>query len=125
YTGNTSTSTRNSESHTGYLSLVRRFNPQLSLQLNGGMGITEFSDGTQSTAPWAVLQTTYNFGPASSAAAGFSYSLSTTEVAAFRSSDNASLFAQINHRLTNKLRGNLNLSYVLSRLGNPNTGGVF
>jgi hypothetical protein len=53
------------------------------------------------------------------ASAGFSYSLYTSEVAAYRSSEAATMFASVNHRITPKFHGSLSGSYVIYTYQNP------
>jgi hypothetical protein len=113
---------RNSVSHVGFLSMVRRFNPKLSLRMSGGMEFREFSDGTSQTAPSANAALTYNYGRDSSLSLGMSYSLSTTEVGSFRSTDSLVGFLNASHRLTARLSASASASFVVSTYQNPTPG---
>ena len=119
YTQPTPGNTRDLKTHDGYVSFAHRFNPKLSVRGYGGFGLTEFGDGTQQTAPNAGASLAYNYGPEDSVSAGFSYSLSTTEVSTFRSSDTASFYAQVAHRFTWKFRASANAAYILYSYQNP------
>jgi hypothetical protein len=113
---------RNSQSDTGFLTLVRRFSPKLSLQASGGYELRNFGDGTSATAPSANMSLSYSYAPKSALSAGFSYQLSTTEVAAYRATETASLFGQINHAVTLKLGVSANVAYSISTFQNPIPG---
>jgi hypothetical protein len=113
---------RNSESHSVYVGWVRRFTPQLSLQINGGVEAREFGDGAQQTAPVVDTSISYNYGPESAVTAGFRYSIATTEVGDFRSVDEAGLYARVGHRITPKLRVGLDALYVRDTFENPTPG---
>ncbi len=114
--------TRNSDSHSVFLSWVRRFTPQFSLQVNAGQETREFGDGTQQSAPTAEATATYNYGPESAVSAGFRYSIATTEVGQFRSVDEAGLYARVGHRITPKFRVGLDAVYVRDTFENPTPG---
>lgn len=110
----------NAQWHTVYLSAVRRFNPRLSLQLNGGYTIREAEDGSMSTAPTGYGSLAYNYGPDSTISLILGYAMtagSTTAIGftrQFNASENTSMAFQINHRLTARLRAIADASYVLS-----------
>ena len=110
----------NAEWHSVYLSLVRGFNPRLSLQLNGGYTIREAGDGSMSTAPSAYGSVAYNYGPDSNISLILGHTLTEGSVAGFgisrqfNASENTSVAFQINHRLTPRLRATVDASYVLS-----------
>ena len=110
----------NAQSHTVYLSVVRRFNPRLSLQLNGGYTIRESEDGSMSTAPSAYGSLAYNYGPDSTISLILGHALTEGSTAAFgftrqfNASENTTVALQINHRLTARLRTMVDASYVFS-----------
>ena len=117
-------------SHTLYLSVVRRFNPHLSLSLNGGYTIRESQDGTQSTSPSAYGSLVYNYGPVSTISIFLAQSLNEATVGItrqFSGQQNTSLDLQISHRLTVRLRAIGEITYVyssfVSPLGAGTTGG--
>jgi hypothetical protein len=109
---------RNWDSHTMYVSLSERLNPQLSAQLNGGGQLALFGDGSSMFAPWAGASVIYNYGPDSSVSGGFSHSLMATEVGLYRSSESSSVFVRLDHRVTTRLRVNAEAAYILSSIGN-------
>jgi hypothetical protein len=115
---------RNSKSNTGFLSLVRRFNPKLSLQVNGGYELRDFDDGTSESAPSVNASLSFNYAPRSAVTAGFSYQLSTTEVATYRATEAASLFGQINHAFTPKFNALANVAYSLFTFRSPTPGSL-
>jgi hypothetical protein len=110
----------NAQWDTVYLSAVRRFNPRLSLQLNGGYTIREAEDGSVSTSPTGYGSLVYNYGPDSTISLTFGYALTsgaTTplgQTRQFNASENTSVAFQISHRLTARLRATADASYVLS-----------
>lgn len=112
---------RNSHSHIAFVSVARRFNPKLTLQVFGGAELREFSGGTQETSPVANIEMTYDYGPANAATAGFRYELSTTEVGSFRNIQAEVFYVRAVHRITPKLRVEGNVSYVYSTFQNPTT----
>jgi hypothetical protein len=113
---------RNTQSHIAYGTIIERFNPKLTLQLNGGLQLSEFGDGTSDSAPWASASATYNYAPESALTAGFSYQISTTEVGAYRSADTASGFLRIEHHFTKKVRASANAAFSVSTFSNPTPG---
>lgn len=115
---------RNSDSNTGFLSLVQRFSPKLSLQVNGGYELRDFDDGTSENAPSVSASLSYNYATRSAVTAGFSYQLSTTEVAAYRATEAASLFGQINHAFTPKFNASANVAYSLFTFRSPTPGSL-
>ena len=109
-------------SHTLYVSVVRRFNPHLSLSLNGGYTIRDSQDGTQSTSPSLYASLVYNYGPASTFTLTMAQSLSEATVGVtgrFSAQQNTSLVAEINHRLTARLRVIGDITYVYSSFTQP------
>lgn len=93
---------RNSTSHALFGTVVRRFSPQFSGRLSAGMELRESGDGASDVGPYVDSSVTYLYAPGSSATAGFRYSISSTEVGAYRSSDAASVFLQVVQRITPK-----------------------
>ncbi len=110
---------RNSDSHIVYLSMVRRFNPQFSVQGNAGVELREFGDGSTDVGPWVNTSATYNYGPESSVTLGFRYSITTTEVGFFRSADAADIYAQLTHRITTKFSVSGGATFSLDSFANP------
>jgi hypothetical protein len=116
----------NATSHTLYLSLVRRFNPRLSVSLNGGYTIRNSQDGSQSTSPSVYGQFVYNYGPISTITLTLAQSLSTATVGAtgqFSAQQNTSLVLQMNHRISARLRLIADITYVYSSFTQPLNGG--
>ncbi len=109
-------------SHTLYLSVVRRFNPRLSLTLNGGYTIRQSQDGTQSTSPSAYGSLVYNYGPISTITLTLAQSLSEATVGVtreFSAQQNTSLDLQVSHRITARLRAIGELTYVYGSFVSP------
>ena len=109
-------------SHTLYLSVVRRFNPRLSLTLNGGYTVRQSQDGTQSTSPSAYGSLVYIYGPISTISLSLAQSLSEATVGVnrqFSAQQNTSLDLQISHRITARLRAIGELTYVYGSFVSP------
>jgi predicted porin len=112
----------NAVSHTLYLSVVRRFNPRLSLSLNGGYTVRDSQDGTQSTSPSAYGSLVYNFGPASAITLTLAQSLNEATLGVnrqFSAQQNTSFVVQISHRLTTRLRAIGDITYVYGSFTQP------
>lgn len=112
----------NSVSQTLYLSFVRRFNPQLSLSLNGGYTIHDSADGTQGTSPSAYALLTYNYGPADTITLTLAQALSQATVGVtrqFSAQQNSSLDLQVNHRITVRLHVFGDIAYTYSSFTQP------
>ncbi len=116
----------NAISHTLYLSFVRRFNPRLSVSLNGGYTIRNSQDGSQSTSPSAYGQFVYNYGPMSTITLTLAQSLSSATVGVtgqFSAQENTSLVLAMNHRVSARLRVVADITYVYSSFTQPLNGG--
>lgn len=122
YANPATSAVRNSDSNSGFLTFVRRFNPKLSLRVSGGMELREFVDHTTQTSPSASSSISYNYAPESAVSVGFYYQIQTTEVGTYRSTDSASLYGSINHRITPKLRASGSVAYSISTYQNPTPG---
>ncbi len=112
----------NSYSQTLYLSFVRRFNPQLSLSLNGGYTVHDSADGTQGASPSAYALLTYNYGPASTITLTLAQALSQATVGVtrqFSAQQNSSLDLQVNHRITARLHIFGDIAYTYSSFTQP------
>jgi hypothetical protein len=112
----------NASSDTAYLSLSRRFNPQLSATVNGGYTIRKSEDGTVSTSPSAYGSLVYNYGPASTLSLTIAESLSSASLGVtrqFSAQENTSFALQANHRLTTRLHAVADLTYVDSTFTAP------
>ena len=112
----------NGSSDTAYLSVVRRFNPQLSLSISGGYTIRKSEDGTVSTSPSAYGSLIYNYGPASTLSLTLAEALSSASLGVtrqFSAQENTSFALQANHRLTVRLRAVADLTYVYSSFTAP------
>ena len=109
-------------SHTLYLSVVRRFNPRLSLSLNGGYTIRDSQDGTQSTSPSAYGSLAYIYGPNSTITLTLAQSLSEATLGVnrqFSAQQNSSFVLQISHRVSPRLRAIGDITYVYSSFTQP------
>ena len=107
----------NAQSHTVFVSVVRRFNPRLSLTLNGGYTVRESEDGSRSTSPSGMGSLVYNYGPLSTVTLTIAQSLSEASVGVTRSfsaQENTSIELQVNHQLTSRLKVIIDASYVYS-----------
>jgi len=78
-----------------------------------------FGDDTTEIGPYVSSALNYTLRPDAVAVLGFRYSISATEVNAFRSSDTAVLFGQVTYWFTRKLQAAANGAYVISEFGNP------
>ncbi|HXI83891.1 MAG TPA: hypothetical protein VNL17_07350 [Verrucomicrobiae bacterium] len=119
-------SARNAISHTLYLSAVRRFNPRLSLSINGGYTVRYSPDGSQSTSPSLYGSLVYNYGPINTITLTVAQSLSEATVGVtgqFSAQQNTSFVAEISHRLTTRLRVIGDITYVYSSFTQPLGGG--
>jgi len=115
----------NAQWNTAYLSLVRVFNPRLSVQLNGGYTIREAGDGTTSTAPTGYGSLAYNYGLDSTISLTAGYALNAGATAGigftrqFSASESTTVALQVNHRLTQRLRTVVGATYVLGTFLTP------
>jgi hypothetical protein len=108
-----------------YLSLSRRFNPRLSLTLNGGYSIRSSSDGSTSSSPSGLGSVNYNYGPNSTISLTIAESLSQASVGitrSFSAQENTSLALQASHRLTVRLQALADLTYTYSAFTAPVAG---
>jgi predicted porin len=115
----------NGHSDTAYLSLVRRFNPRLSLTLNGGYTIRNSGDGTANSSPSGSAGLVYNYGPVSSISLNVAQSLTEATVGvtgSFSAQENTTVALQVNHRLTAKLSAVINGTYAYSSFTAPLPG---
>ena len=108
-------SDRDSRSYIGYLGFQHAFLPNLSVNAQGGIQYTEsYNDplSSPSLAPYAVMSATYTYAPGSYAQIGFTESQEATDVIEpdaqgriTQSTENSTVYASINHKLTPKLLG--------------------
>ena len=107
----------NGQANSGYITFVRKFNPRMSLELDGGYTLREGDDGTQTTAPFVYSSLIYQYGPESTLSASAGHSLSAASVGItrdFSASENTTLALQINHRVTIRLRALADFAYTFS-----------
>ncbi len=112
----------NAVSHTLYLSVVRRFNPRLSLSVNGGYTVRNSQDGTQSTSPSAYGSLAYIYGPNSTITLTLAQALSESSLGVnrqFSAQQNSSFVLQISHRAGPRLRVIGDITYVYSSFTQP------
>jgi hypothetical protein len=112
-------------SDNAYLSATRRFNPRLSLTLDGGYTIYRSEDGSESTSPSGAGILAYNYNTDSTISLAIAQSLSAASVGVTRSysaQENTSLALQVNHRLTPRLRALADLTYTYSTFTAPLAG---
>jgi hypothetical protein len=121
YSSPGSNSLRNSTSHNAYAMFSHVFNPQLSANVQAGAERREFSDGTD-MAPSISSALNYNYSRDATATLGFRYSITATEVDAFRSTDAATAFVQAGYRFTQRLNASAHGLYSLATFGNPLPG---
>jgi len=115
----TTNSQRNSESQALYATVVHRFSPLVVAQANAGIQMAGFGNTTD-LAPYVSVSGSYNFGANSTLSAGFNYNIQLTEVAIYRSSDQAASFVSFQYRVTSRLRAAVDFSYVISTYQNLN-----
>ena len=112
----------NGYSQNVYLSVVRRFNPRLSLTLDGGYTVRNSDDGSVSTSPSGSGSLVYNYGPFSSITLTIAQALSEASLGANRSfsaQENTSMALQIHHRITARLSVEADGTYVYTTLTAP------
>jgi hypothetical protein len=112
----------NAYSDTVYLSVARRFNPRLSVTLDGGYTIRNAADGSESTSPSGSASLIYNYGPASSVALTLAQSLTEASLGAtrdFSAAENTSAALQVHHRITARLSVEADATYVYSTFSEP------
>jgi len=118
---------RNASADTGYLSIVRRLNPQLSLSVNGGYTIRQSEDGSTSTSPTGYASLVYNYGLESTLALTFAESLSEASLQGTRqysSQESTSFSLQAQRRLTVRLSVSADLTYTRTAFSAPLAPGV-
>ena len=110
-----------------YLSLVRRFNPRLSLTLNGGYSIRNSGDGSTSSSPSGLGSVVYNYGLYDAITLTIAESLSQASVGitrTFSAQKNTTLAIQATHRLTVRLQALADLTYAYSAFTARVAGGA-
>jgi hypothetical protein len=120
-----SNSALNADSHTVYLSVVRRFSPLLSATLNGGYTIRYAADGSTSSSPSGYGQLTYNYASASTLSLTLAESLSATSIQVTRqysAEENSSVAIDLNHQVTVRLHALADLTYQYSSYTAPPPG---
>jgi len=111
--------TRNTQSHAPSVTLIRKLTPKLTLDVDGGVEILYFDDGSQDITPRARAKLIYAYLPGDSVAATFFYGLTTTEVGEFRSAETASVKVDVHHSFTPKLRVSGEVTYTHREFQNP------
>jgi len=117
----------NGDMNTVYLSLARRFNPRLSLTLNGGYSVRNSSDGSTSSSPSGLGSVVYNYGPNDTITLTIAESLAQASVgitSSFSAQKNTSLALQASHRLTVRLQASADLTYTYSTFISRVAGGT-
>ena len=117
----------NGSMDTIYLSLVRRFNPRLSLTLNGGYSIRNSGDGSTSSSPSGLGSVVYNYGLYDAITLTIAESLSQASVGitrTFSAQKNTTLAIQATHRLTVRLQALADLTYAYSAFTARVAGGA-
>ena len=112
----------NGYGNTGFLSFTHRFNPRLSLSVNGGYTIRDSGNGTESTSPSGSGTIYYNYGPVSWISLTVAHALSQTAVQNspnFSAQESTSVALQLNHRFTSKLHGMASMTYNYSTFTAP------
>ena len=115
----TTNAERNSQSHALYATVIHRFTPLITGQFNAGAQLAKFS-GVTDWSPYLNVSGTYNFAPNSTLTAGLAYNIQLTEVAVYRSAEQASSFLTLQHRFNSKLRATIQFAYTLSTYNNLN-----
>ncbi len=105
------------DSHSLYLSIVRRFNPQLAATLNAGYTVRYSENGTNNSSPTAYGQLTYNYGPASTLSLTLGESLSASSLGVnrqFGAQQNSSVAIDLNHQVSVRSHALADLTYQYS-----------
>lgn len=117
---------RDSKSHLGYVSFVRRFSPLLTWSLNGGVEYREFDNGDSQTGPNVNSTLSYSYAKGSAISLSAYYGISDVTAGAgsavsvgYRTSDNLTLATQVTHAFTPRLRGSLDLIWSHNNYKNP------
>lgn len=116
---NATNSLRDSKSTALYASLIHRFNPLIVGQCNAGVQLAGF-DGATDLSPYVTASGSYNFGSKSLLTAGFSYNIQLTEVAVYRSANQAASFVSFHYYATPKLHASVDFAYVMLSYQNLN-----
>jgi hypothetical protein len=103
YTTSGSNDFKNSTSHTLYGTFSHAFNPRLSISVDAGGQVAEFSNGNRNTSPYGNLALNYNVSQDLVASLGYRYGITLNQQDVFRSTDTGTLFGQLNYRFTPKL----------------------
>ena len=114
----------NGYGNTVYLSATRRFNPRLSLALNGGYTIRNSDDGSQNTSPSGAGTVVYNYNVDSSISLTVAQALTEASFGVTRSfsaQENTSFALEVNHRISPRLRARADVTYVYSSFTAPLT----
>ena len=122
----TKSSFRNNRSHIGYVGVDHKFTSDLSVSARvGAQSIDFYNDPKVSSeiSPWAKASLQYEYMAGSSAAVGFSYYRSATDVLGSGSSvttdaNYANLYATVNQQILPKLYGNITGTYQHSTFNN-------
>ncbi len=116
---------RDSQTETVFLSYTRLFSPQLTMQIAGGAGFSQFGDDHDDVSPYASASLAYTYAPDSTVSFNSTYSFVSSDVGVYRSSDTLVLSLQASHRLTRKCRVSVGADYINRNYQNPDPTMVF
>lgn len=109
---------RDSTSHYAYAGVDHSFTPQLNGSVKVGAQFTEYDNvGDDAVSPYADASATWTYNPGSFLQLGVRHQRQATDIAFFNvntptlDQEATTVYAQVNHRITAKLVGNLLLQY--------------
>ena len=113
---------RDNESHFLKVGIDQKFSHDLTLSARVGAQITDYDDvaSRDVTSPYADVSLAYAFTPASSLKVGLSHQHNTTDVLAAQDQESTSLYAQVSHAFTAKLKGKIIAQYQNSQFISTN-----
>ena len=107
-------SPRDSTSHAVYAGLMQKMTPQWTISLQGGGQYRKTENAKPDLAPYAAVETNWNFLPTSVLTVGYNTSLQDTDQTTFNYSQTQHAYATVKARLTYDLTLNLGGDYILN-----------
>jgi putative beta-barrel porin BBP2 len=105
---------RDSDSHIIYAGLQQTFIPEWSVNIQGGVQHRKTEGADADVAPFASIESNWNFLPTSVFSVGYNTSLQDTDQVSFNFSQTQHIYANINARLTYDLTLNVGGDYILN-----------
>jgi hypothetical protein len=105
---------RDSISHIVYGGLIQTFTPEWTLKLQGGAQYRKAQHAKADIAPFASVETNWNFLPTSVLTVGYNTSLQDTDQQSFNYSQTQHVYATVKARLTYDLNMSAGADYILN-----------